>query len=102
VVSAEKSDGLHSQATGPIRASACARFIFTMKTGLLKPAYHGANGYRSSGGTALDPQQSCQPGAGVRAEANQTNPGRADFEKVAALQSHREVLRRTSPDADVD
>jgi len=94
-VFAEKERWLTQSSNWPrCRVSACGRFISTNETGLLKPAYHGANGYRFyEEAQLLTLQQSCSTGAGVRAETNRTILGRADFEKVSALQSHREVLQ---------
>jgi DNA-binding transcriptional MerR regulator len=69
---------------------------FYDETGLLKPAYHGANGYRFYEEPQLLILQQILFYREVGFELKQIKRilGRADFEKVAALQSHREVLQK--------
>jgi DNA-binding transcriptional MerR regulator len=68
---------------------------FYDETGLLKPAYHGANGYRFYEEAQLLTLQQILFYRELGFELKQIERilGRADFEKVAALQSHREVLQ---------
>ena len=68
---------------------------FYDETGLLKPAYHGANGYRFYEEAQLLTLQQILFYRELGFELKQIKRilGRADFEKVAALQSHREVLQ---------
>ena len=67
---------------------------FYDETGLLKPAYHGANGYRfCEEAQVLTLQQILfYRELGFELKHIKRILGRADFERVAALQSHREVL----------
>jgi DNA-binding transcriptional MerR regulator/quercetin dioxygenase-like cupin family protein len=67
---------------------------FYDETGLLKPAYHGANGYRFYEEAQLLTLQQIlfYRELGFELKHIQRILGRAEFEKVAALQSHREVL----------
>src|SRR5580693_191257 len=67
---------------------------FYDETGLLKPAYHGANGYRFYEEPQLLTLQQILFYRELGFELKQIERilGRADFEKVAALQSHRKVL----------
>ena len=69
---------------------------FYDETGLLKPAYHGANGYRFYEEPQLLTLQQILFYRELGFELKQIKRilGRADFEKVAALQSHRKVLRK--------
>jgi DNA-binding transcriptional MerR regulator len=66
------------------------------EVGLLKPAYHGANGYRYYGEPQLLMLQQIlfyrELGFGLKQIHRIL--GRGDFDKVAALKSHREVLRK--------
>src|SRR5690349_10249162 len=68
---------------------------FYDETGLLKPAYHGANGYRFYEEPQLLTLQQIlfyrELGFGLRQIKDVI--GRADFEKLAALESHRAVLQ---------
>ena len=68
---------------------------FYDETGLLKPAYYGANGYRFYEEPQLLTLQQILFYRELGFELKQIKRilGRADFEKVAALQSHREVLQ---------
>src|SRR2546425_4701851 len=68
---------------------------FYDETGLLKPAYHGANGYRFYEEPQLLTLQQILFYRELGFELKQigTILGSADFEKVAALQSHRKVLQ---------
>jgi DNA-binding transcriptional MerR regulator len=68
---------------------------FYDETGLLKPAYHGANGYRFYEEAQLLTLQQILFYRELGFELKQIKRilGRADFEKFAALQSHREVLQ---------
>ncbi len=70
---------------------------FYDETGLLKPAYHGANGYRFYEEPQLLTLQQILFYRELGFELKQIKQilGRADFENVAALQSHRQVLKRT-------
>src|SRR6202790_5438415 len=69
---------------------------FYDETGLLKPAYHGANGYRFYEEPQLLTLQQILFYRELGFELKQIKRilGRADFEKVAALKSHREVLQK--------
>src|SRR5437870_10265886 len=69
---------------------------FYDETGLLKPAYYGANGYRFYEEPQLLTLQQILFYRELGFELKQIERilGRADFEKVAALQSHRKVLQR--------
>jgi DNA-binding transcriptional MerR regulator len=69
---------------------------FYDETGLLKPAYHGANGYRFYKEPQLLTLQQILFYRELGFELKQIKGilGRADFEKVAALQSHRKVLQK--------
>ncbi len=68
---------------------------FYDETGLLKPARQGANGYRFYEEPQLLTLQQILFYRELGVELKQIKEilGRADFEKVAALQSHREVLQ---------
>jgi DNA-binding transcriptional MerR regulator/quercetin dioxygenase-like cupin family protein len=67
---------------------------FYDETGLLKPAYHGANGYRFYEEPQLLTLQQIlfyrELGFELKQIANIL--GRADFEKVSALESHRKTM----------
>src|SRR5436305_10156486 len=67
---------------------------FYDETGLLKPAYHGANGYRYyEEPQLLNLQQILfYRELGFELKRIKRILGRRDFEKIAALQSHRKVL----------
>jgi DNA-binding transcriptional MerR regulator len=69
---------------------------FYDETGLLKPARHGANGYRFYEEPQLLTLQQILFYRELGFELKQIEQilGRADFEKVAALQSHRKVLEK--------
>lgn len=69
---------------------------FYDETGLLKPAYLGANGYRFYEEPQLLTLQQILFYRELGFELKQILRilGRADFEKVAALQSHRKVLQK--------
>src|SRR3984957_17588591 len=69
---------------------------FYDETGLLKPAYLGANGYRFYEEPQLLTLQQILFYRELGFELRQIKQvlGRADFEKVAALQSHRKVLQK--------
>jgi DNA-binding transcriptional MerR regulator/quercetin dioxygenase-like cupin family protein len=69
---------------------------FYDETGLLKPARHGANGYRFYEEPQLLTLQQILFYRELGFELKQIKGilGRADFEKVAALQSHRKVLQK--------
>jgi DNA-binding transcriptional MerR regulator/quercetin dioxygenase-like cupin family protein len=69
---------------------------FYDETGLLKPAYHGANGYRFYEELQLLTLQQIlfYRELGFELKQIQRILGRADFEKVAALRSHRKVLQK--------
>ena len=69
---------------------------FYDETGLLKPAYQRANGYRFYEEPQLLTLQQILFYRELGFELKQIKRilGRADFEKVAALQSHRKVLQR--------
>src|SRR6478736_6650179 len=68
---------------------------FYDERGLLKPAYHGANGYRFYEEAQLLMLQQILFYRELGFELKQIKGilDRADFEKVAALQSHRKVLQ---------
>src|SRR5579859_291537 len=69
---------------------------FYDETGLLKPAYIGANGYRFYEEPQLLMLQQILFYRELGFELKQISRilGRDDFEKVAALQSHRKVLQK--------
>src|SRR5204862_1412800 len=69
---------------------------FYDETGLLKPAYLGANGYRFYEEPQLLTLQQIlfYRELGFELKQIQRILGRADFEKVAALRSHRKVLQK--------
>ena len=69
---------------------------FYDETGLLKPAYLGANGYRFYEEPQLLTLQQILFYRELGFELKQIKRilGRADFEKIAALQSHRKVLQK--------
>jgi len=69
---------------------------FYDETGLLKPAYHGANGYRFYEEPQLLTLQQIlfYRELGFELKEIKRILGRADFEKVAALESHRQVLEK--------
>ncbi|HZS07289.1 MAG TPA: MerR family transcriptional regulator [Blastocatellia bacterium] len=69
---------------------------FYDETGLLKPAWYGANGYRFyEESQLLNLQQILfYRELGFELKQIQRILGRTDFEKVAALQSHRKVLEK--------
>jgi len=69
---------------------------FYDETGLLKPAYHGANGYRFYEEPQLLTLQQIlfYRELGFELKQIQRILGQADFEIVAALQSHRKVLEK--------
>jgi len=69
---------------------------FYDETGLLKPAYVGVNGYRFYEQLQLLTLQQILFYRELGFELKQIERilGRADFEKIAALQSHRAVLQR--------
>src|SRR5882757_2298083 len=69
---------------------------FYDETGLLKPAYLGANGYRFYEEPQLLTLQQILFYRELGFELKQIKRilGRADFEKVAALESHRKVLQK--------
>lgn len=64
--------------------------------GLLKPAYHGSNGYRYYGEAELFTLQQILFFRELGFELKQVQKiiGRDDFDKVRALSSHREVLKK--------
>src|SRR2546422_6254482 len=66
------------------------------ETGLLKPAYHGANRYRFYEEPQLLKLQQIlfYRELGFELKKIKRVLGRRDFEKVAALQSHRKVLQQ--------
>jgi DNA-binding transcriptional MerR regulator/mannose-6-phosphate isomerase-like protein (cupin superfamily) len=68
---------------------------FYDETGLLKPAYHGVNGYRFYEEPQLLTLQQILFYRELGFELKQIERilGRPDFERVAALQSHRKVLQ---------
>jgi DNA-binding transcriptional MerR regulator len=69
---------------------------FYDETGLLEPAYYGANGYRFYEEPQLLTLQQILFYRELGFELKQIKRilGRADFEKVAALKSHRKVLQK--------
>src|SRR5438105_10780563 len=69
---------------------------FYDETGLLKPAYHGANGYRFYEEPQLLVLQQIlfYRELGFELKQIQRILGRADFERIAALRSHRKVLEK--------
>src|SRR3954462_9346948 len=69
---------------------------FYDETGLLKPAAHGANGYRLYEEPQLLTLQQILFYRELGFELKQIKGilSRAEFEKVAALESHRELLQR--------
>src|SRR5678809_397444 len=69
---------------------------FYDEVGLLKPAYHGVNGYRFYEEPQLLTLQQILFYRELGFELKQIKRilDRADFEKVAALESHRKVLRK--------
>src|SRR5215470_11972718 len=69
---------------------------FYDEVGLLKPAYYGANGYRFYKEPQLLTLQQILFYRELGFELKQIKRilGRADFEKIAALQSHRKDLRK--------
>jgi DNA-binding transcriptional MerR regulator len=69
-----------------------------MKWGLLKPAYHGANGYRFYEEPQLLMLQQILFYRELGFELKQIKRilGRSDFDKIAALESHRQFCGRTS------
>src|SRR6202030_1673979 len=69
---------------------------FYDETGLLKPAYHGANGYRFYQEPQLLTLQQILFYRELGFELKEIKPilDRADFEIVAALESHRQVLEK--------
>src|SRR5688572_27847019 len=69
---------------------------FYDETGLLKPAHHGANGYRFYEEPQLLILQQIlfYRELGFELKRIKKILGRRDFEKVAALQSHRKVLQQ--------
>src|SRR5215510_9287774 len=69
---------------------------FYDETALLKPAYLGANGYRFYEEPQLLTLQQILFYRELGFELKQIKRimGRADFEKIAALESHRKVLRK--------
>src|SRR4026208_866962 len=69
---------------------------FYDETGLLKPAYHGVNGHRFYEEAQLLTLQQILFYRELGFELKQIERilGRSDFDKVAALESHRKVLRQ--------
>src|SRR5207253_2836797 len=69
---------------------------FYDETGLLKPAYHGANGYRFYEEPQCFTLQQIlfYRELGFELKEIKRILGRADFENVAALESHRQVLEK--------
>src|ERR1700680_4282295 len=69
---------------------------FYDERGLLKPAYHKANGYRFYEEPQLLALQQILFYRELGFELKQIKQimGRADFEKLDALQSHREILQK--------
>src|SRR5688572_7342261 len=69
---------------------------FYDETGLLKPAYLGANGYRFYEEAQLLALQQILFYRELGFELKQIKQilGRSDFDKVSALESHRKVLRK--------
>src|SRR5262249_62045094 len=72
---------------------------FYDEVGLLKPAYYGANGYRFYEEPQLLTLQQIlfYRELGFELKQIQRILGRADFEKVAALEAHRGGLQTTLP-----
>src|SRR6476620_10539834 len=70
---------------------------FYDETGLLKPAYVGANGYRfyEEAQLLLLQQILFYRELGFELKEIKRILGRSDFEKVAALESHRKVLQKS-------
>ncbi|MCD6050204.1 MAG: skgA-A [Verrucomicrobia bacterium] len=70
---------------------------FYDEAGLLKPAYHGANGYRYYEEAQLLMLQQIlfYRELGFELKDIKRILGRSDFDKVAALKSHRKSLRKT-------
>ncbi len=66
------------------------------EVGLLKPAYYGSNGYRFYEEEQLLTLQQILFFRELRFELNQIRKilGRSDFDKIAALTSHRQVLQK--------
>src|SRR6188768_3488278 len=73
---------------------------FYDELGLLKPAYHGANGYRFYEEAQLLTLQQILFYRELGFELKQIKRilGRPGFDKVAALESHRKVLRQNLAD----
>src|SRR6187455_3679184 len=71
---------------------------FYDEVALLKPAYHGANGYRFYEEPQLLTLQQILFYRELGFELKQIKRilGRKNFEKVAALKSHREVLEKNA------
>jgi MerR family transcriptional regulator, thiopeptide resistance regulator len=69
---------------------------FYDEAGLLKPAYHGANGYRFYEEPQLLSLQQIlfYRELGFELKEIKRILGRKDFERIAALESHRKVLRK--------
>ena len=69
---------------------------FYDEVGLLKPAYHGANGYRFYEEPQLLTLQQILFYRELGFELKQIKRiiGRGDFDKIAALESHRTILRK--------
>src|SRR6185436_513926 len=69
---------------------------FYDEVGLLRPAYHGANGYRFYKEAELLTLQQILFYRELGFELKQIKRilGRSDFDKVTALQTHRKVLRK--------
>src|SRR5215467_7470772 len=69
---------------------------FYDETGLLKPAFYGTNGYRYYQEPQLLTLQQIlfYRELGFELKQIQRILGRADFEKIAALESHRKVLEK--------
>ncbi|MBS0585670.1 MAG: MerR family transcriptional regulator [Verrucomicrobia bacterium] len=66
------------------------------EVGLLKPAYHGSNGYRyyEEGELLILQQLLFFRELGFTLKQIQRVLGRSDFDKMVALRSHREVLKK--------
>src|SRR5438093_8678111 len=73
---------------------------FYDETGLLKPAYHGANGYRYYEEPQLLTLQQIlfYRELGFELKRIKRVLDRPDFDKIAALKSHRKVLRKNLAD----
>src|SRR6058998_1814520 len=69
---------------------------FYDETGLLKPAYHGANGYRFYEEPQLLTLQQIlfYRELGFELKQIQRILSRSDFDKIGALESHRRLLRQ--------